>query len=99
LWLSENEIVQMYEYTKNLSVRGRGWISQRKRNGVCTSKFLLLQESLVPKLNKMLLPNFNRNSILDRMEIEAYYLIQGKSNQILIKVYKGVFYFQFKKVS
>jgi hypothetical protein len=47
----------------------------------------------------MLLPNFIRNSVLDRMGIEAYNLIQGKSNQILIKVYKDVFYFQFKKLS
>jgi hypothetical protein len=84
---------------KNLSIQRRGWISQRERNGVCTSKFLLVQESLIPKWNKMLLPNFIRNSVLDRMGIEAYNLIQGKSNQILIKVYNDVFYFLFKKLS
>ncbi len=76
---------------KNLCVLRRGWIYQGKINRLCTSKFSVLQESLINMCNKMLLLNFIRNSVLDRMGTEAKFLTKGKGNQGLLKIYEDMF--------
>jgi hypothetical protein len=47
----------------------------------------------------MLLPNFIKNFVLDKVVTEANFITQGKGYQRLLKIYEDVLYFQSKTLS